>query len=243
MCVCDVYTVIITGRASLRVLKFRVNPNIGDDGMSLISSELKYNNILTELRVPLCGLTAKGSLVVFGITTNCVVVNLCGFLIIAVIITTGATCISEVVMGKHSLQVLEMKANNIGDDGISAIAGALSNSQISELYISKCDITLAGAKSLAAGLLVNNSVKILDVSGNPITVKGVRLILQSTVDNGVCQEVVIYDKVFSKLRGDEDYRNDDEVKRMMITLEKRKIQEVIRGCDTCCSTDCNGNRR
>ena len=144
-------------------------------------------------------------------------------------------------MGRHSLQVLQMKANNIGDDGITAIAGALSNNQISELYISDCDITLAGAKSLAAGLLVNNSVKI-DVSGNPITVKGARLILQSTVDNGVCQEVVIYDKVFNKLRGDEDYRNDDEVKRMMITLEKRKIQEVIRGCDTCYSTDCNGNR-
>ena len=67
---------IITGSASLRVLKFRVNPNIGDDGISLISSELQYNNILTELRVPVCGLTAKGSvcrLVVFGITTDCVV--------------------------------------------------------------------------------------------------------------------------------------------------------------------------
>ena len=219
------------------MLKFRVNPNIGDDGMSLISSELQYNNILTELRVPLCGLTAKGSLVVIGI-----VVNLYGSLIITVMITTGATCISEVFMGKRSLQILEIKANNISDDGITAIAGALSNSQISELYISECDITLAGAKPLAAGLLVNNSVKILDVSGNPITVKGARLILQSTVDNGVCQDIIIYDKVFSKLRGDEDYRNDGEVKMMMITLEKRKIQEVIRGCDTCCNTDCNGNR-
>ncbi|XP_065884103.1 ribonuclease inhibitor-like isoform X2 [Dysidea avara] len=171
--------------------------------MSLISSELKYHNILTELRVPLCGLTAK-----------------------------GATCISEVFMVKCSLQVLEMKANNIGDDGITAIAGALSNSQISKLYISVCDITLAGAQSLAAGLLVNNSVKILDVSGNPVTVKGACVILQSTVDKGVCQEVVIYDKVFSKLRGDEDYRNDDEVNWMMITLEKRKIQETSRQKET-----------
>ena len=44
------------------MLKFRVNPNISDDGMSLISSELQYNNILIELSVPVCGLTAKGSL-------------------------------------------------------------------------------------------------------------------------------------------------------------------------------------
>ena len=73
-------TVIITGSASLKLLNFRVNPNISDDGMSLISSELQYNNILTELRVPVCGLTAKGILVMFGVTTNCVAVNLYGFL-------------------------------------------------------------------------------------------------------------------------------------------------------------------
>ena len=60
-------TVIITGSASLRVLNFHVNPNISDDGMSIISSELQYNNVLTELRVPVCGLTAKGMLVVYGL--------------------------------------------------------------------------------------------------------------------------------------------------------------------------------
>ena len=101
---------------------------------------------------------------------------------------------------------------------------------------------LTGVSSLAEQLLVNNNVRILDVTGNPITVEGARLILQSAVDNGVCQEVLIYHNVFSKLRGDEDYRNDDEVKRMMTTLEQRKIQEVIRDCATYCNTDCNGNR-
>jgi len=45
----------------------RVNHNliIGDDGMSLISNELQYNNILTELMVAECGLSAKGSLCVW----------------------------------------------------------------------------------------------------------------------------------------------------------------------------------
>ncbi|XP_065901940.1 NACHT, LRR and PYD domains-containing protein 3-like isoform X3 [Dysidea avara] len=190
--------IVKTCSASLKLLNFRVNPNISDDGMSLISSELQYNNILTELRVPVCGLTAK-----------------------------SAICISK-VLEKCSLQVLEISYNKIGDDGITAIAGALSCSQISKLCICKCDITLTGASSLAEQLLVNNNVRILDVTGNPITVEGARLILQSAVDNGVCQEVLIYHNVFSKLRGDEDYRNDDEVQRMMTTLEQRKIQEMSR---------------
>jgi len=110
---------------------------------------------------------------------------------VTVMITTGAICISEVFMGKCSLQVLDMSHNNIGDDGITAIAGTLSNSQISELDVRRCGITLTGARSLAAGLLVNNSVRILYVSAKPITVEGVHLILQSAVDNRVCEQVDI----------------------------------------------------
>jgi len=127
---------------------------------------------------------------------------------ITVIITTGVICISE-ALGKCSLQVLDMSSNNIGDDGITAIAGTLSNSQISELDVSWCGITLTGARSLAAGLLVNNSIRILHVYGNPITVEGSHLILQSAEDNGVCQEVWI------------DTYDDPEVKRMESILNKR----------------------
>jgi len=129
-------------------------------------------------------------------------------------ITTGAIVISEVFMGKYSLQILHMSDNNIGDDGITAIAGTLSNSQISELFVNYCGITLTGARSLAAGLLVNNSVRILFMYGNPITVEGSHLILQSAVDNGMCQ------KVFINTYG------DHEVKRMLSILEQRKKQVV-----------------
>ena len=68
---------------------------------------------------------------------------------ITVIIATGAICISE-VLGKCSLQVLATAGNEIGDDGITAIAEALSNSQINELNVETCSITFTGAKSLAA---------------------------------------------------------------------------------------------
>ena len=89
-------------------------------------------------------------------------------------ITTGAICISEVFMEKCSLQILDIPHNNIGDDGINAIARTLSNSQISELDVRGCGITLTGARPLAAALLVNNSIRILNVWNNPITVEGVR---------------------------------------------------------------------
>ena len=129
--------------------------------------------------------------------------------------TTGAIYISE-ILGKCSLQVLNMSYNTIGDNGITAIAGAFGNSQISELYVMRCGITFTGARSLAAGLLVNNSVRILNVQDNPITVEGARLILQSAVDYGICQYVNI----------DNDYENDDGVKKMMMIILRRKRQEV-----------------
>ncbi|XP_065900737.1 NACHT, LRR and PYD domains-containing protein 3-like isoform X3 [Dysidea avara] len=193
--------IVKTSSASLIELNVSGN-NISDDGMSLISSELQYNNILTELRVGFCRLSVK-----------------------------GAICISE-VLGKCSLQVLDISENEIGDGGITAIAGTLSNSQISELYVWSCGIALTGARSLAVGLLVNNSVRILDVSYNPITVEGARLILQSAVDNGVCQVVDI-----GHYKDDDEVEDDDEVKKMMTILEQRKRQED--SDDECDSTSCS----
>ena len=55
-------------------------------------------------------------------------------------ITTGANSISKIMMVNHSLQELLMSENNIGDDGISAIAGALGNCKIS--LLNHCNITL-----------------------------------------------------------------------------------------------------
>ena len=69
-----------------------------------------------------------------------------------------------------------MSDNNIGDDGITAITETLSNSQISELYVSGCGTTLTGTRSLAAGSLVNNSVRKLDLSSNNIDDDGVTAI-------------------------------------------------------------------
>jgi len=75
--------------------------------------------------------------------------------------------------------------NDIGNDGITAIAGALGKSRIRILGVQKCGITVTGAKELATGLSLNF---VLDVQFNPITVEGACLLLKSAVDNGTCED-------------------------------------------------------
>jgi len=110
------------------------------------------------------------------------------------------------------LRVLSLSGNNIGDDGIDVIARVLGNSQICELYIKKCGITLIGAKSLATGLIINKTIKTIAIISNPITVDGACLILQSAVDNGVCYLVDI----------DAEYRSNEKKRRIMLELEMRR---------------------
>ena len=90
----------------------------------------------------------------------------CSLPLSTVIITTGAVSISEMIKINHTLQVLNISRNPIGDEGIVAIARALYNARISELDVSYCNITVDGAIA----------------------------ILEAAVANGVCQEVWIDDE-------------------------------------------------
>ena len=130
--------------------------------------------------------------------------------------TTGAISISKMLMVNHSLQELYMWRNNIGDDGISAIAGALNNSKINILNVNNCKITLIGATSLAAALSSNQTIRELWLQYNDITIEGALLIVKSAVDNTVCQCVEI----------DHDYYKNEEVAKMLKILRDRRIQEV-----------------
>ena len=128
-------------------------------------------------------------------------------------ITTGAISISKMMMVNHLLQELYIYNNNIGDDGISAIAGALGNCKISKLNVSGCGITLTGARSLETALYSSNTIRELWLSSNPITVEGALLIVNSAVHNTVCQRVEI------------EYKND-EIQKMMNILKDRRRQEL-----------------
>ena len=133
-----------------------------------------------------------------------------------VIITTGAVSISEMIKINHTLQVLNINHNPIGDEGIASIARTLDTTSISELYVYYCSITVTGAKSLAVALQNNHFIKLLEVRGNNITVDGAIAILEAAVANEVCHEVRI----------DGDYKCDNKVKELISILKERKRQEV-----------------
>ena len=116
----------------------------------------------------------------------------------------------------HTLQILNIRLNPIGDKGIVTVAKTLGNARISELNVSRCKITTAGAKSLAEGLKNNHTIILLDMRYNKVTLSGAIIILEAAVANGVCQEVNI----------DKEYKSDDRVKELMTILEKRNRQEV-----------------
>ena len=81
-------------------------------------------------------------------------------------ITTGAISISQALMVNQTLLELHMMGNQIGDDGITAIAGSLSNSSITQLIVFGCGISVVGA----------------------------HLIMKSAVDSAVCKDVLIDSK-------------------------------------------------
>ena len=68
-----------------------------------------------------------------------------------------------------------------------------------------------GGKELTTALSTNQTIKTLYLWGNPITVEGAYLILQTAIDNGVCEEVTISD----------NYKSN-EVQKMMTILKTRR---------------------
>ena len=131
-------------------------------------------------------------------------------------ITTGAISISQALMVNQTLLELYMGYNHIGDDGITAIASSLSNSSITLLNVRECGISVVGVRSLAETMSSNQNIRRLWLLDNPITVDGARLIMKAAVDNAVCEIVWI----------DNEYDDDDEVKRMKNILDDRRIQDV-----------------
>ena len=129
-----------------------------------------------------------------------------------IVYSTGAIVISKLLKDNHVIQELHMDGNNIGDDSITAIATALTNSTIRKLWVINCGITLTGARSIATLLSVNHSIRELQLYSNPITTEGAYVILQSAVSNEASQVHIMIDY---------DYM-DSEVRRMTDILGNRR---------------------
>ena len=62
-----------------------------------------------------------------------------------VIVTTGASCVGELLKVNNSLQELNMYNNPIGDDGVSAVADGLQcNKTLTKLNVSLCGLSVKG---------------------------------------------------------------------------------------------------
>ena len=62
-----------------------------------------------------------------------------------VIVTTGASCVGELLKVNNSLQELVMWNNPIGDDGMSSVADGLQcNNTLTGLHVDKCGFSVKG---------------------------------------------------------------------------------------------------
>ena len=60
-------------------------------------------------------------------------------------ITTGAIAVSKILMGKCTLQVLNVSSNTITDDGISMIVEQLQHiTTLTKLYVIECGLSVKG---------------------------------------------------------------------------------------------------
>lgn len=62
-----------------------------------------------------------------------------------VIVTTGASCLGELLKVNNSLQELDMRYNDIGDDGMSSVADGLQyNNTLRKLNVERCGLSVKG---------------------------------------------------------------------------------------------------
>ena len=138
-------------------------------------------------------------------------------------IAVGAISIGELLSINHTLQVLTLGENDIGDDGVIAIAGGLGKSSIKELNVKKCGFAFPGAEALASAIS-HSQIRKLWLQRNKITMKGTYLLLKAAVENGVCETLGLdpFDSVVQK--------ELKEAKKMEEILESRKINKPVVSC-------------
>ena len=80
-----------------------------------------------------------------------------------VIVTTGASCVGELLKVNNSLQELVMWGNVIGDDGMSSVADGLQcNNTLTKLDVMRCGFSVKGT------VVYNNLFKIIRSCSNTL---------------------------------------------------------------------------
>ncbi len=78
------------------------------------------------------------------------------------------------------------------ENHVKSIANFLDgNKKIQNLYLQHNDLRMDGCLYLGSGLLLNKSLKVLNLSGNRIGTKGLQLIIESLKDNNKLQSLFL----------------------------------------------------
>ena len=104
----------------------------------------------------------------------------------------GGKAIGDALMVNRSLQVLDLHGNPISA-GVVHIAESLKhNHSLQEINLSNCNISEKGGKAIGDALMVNRSLQVLDLQGNPISA-GVVHIAESLNCNHSLREINLSD--------------------------------------------------
>ena len=137
-------------------------------GVVHIAESLKHNHSLQEINLSNCNISEK-----------------------------GGKAIGNALMVNRSLQVLDLQGNPISA-GVVHIAESLNcNHSLREINLSDCRISEEGGKAIGDALMVNRSLQVLDLHGNPISA-GVVHIAESLKCNHSLLEINLTNCVISE---------------------------------------------
>lgn len=105
----------------------------------------------------------------------------------------GAAMVAEIIEKKPTLRHLDMRYNEIGDEGVTAaLADALAkNTSIKYLYLEGNGITNVGCSALAKALQVNSSIEELYLGANDIGPEGAASLAQVILTNTTLNKLFV----------------------------------------------------
>ncbi|XP_027809278.3 ribonuclease inhibitor isoform X2 [Marmota flaviventris] len=176
---------VLKAKQSLKELSLAEN-QLGDEGARLLcESLLEPGCQLESLWVKTCGLTA-------------------------------ACCpyFRSVLAQNKFLLELQISSNQLGDAGVQELCQGLSQpgAVLRVLWLGECNVTDSGCDTLATALLVNRSLRELDLSNNCVGDPGIQRLVESLRQPGcVLEQLVLYDIYWTEAM-EEQLRTLEELK-------------------------------
>jgi Leucine-rich repeat (LRR) protein len=103
----------------------------------------------------------------------------------------GAKMVAEMIKNKPSLKHLDIRFNEIRDEGMIDIACAISHTSIKYLYVEGNEITNGGCEALAKALLENTTIEELYLGANSIGPEGAASFAQVITSNKTLRKLYV----------------------------------------------------